>query len=235
MPWDPGAKGRTVHQQVGCCFWGEVNQSKHVKTIKMRLKRTQGCIHEKYGKVRSSIDCQTINHCNFKICENTCNLVHSANEMNLGHVLSPSCRLEGGSGTGGEVSCPWLQIPGLAECVAWHRDTCPESMELCWWSQSYCTYLIKKTVSLGTVQDFPVNFIHIRFRLAYPDRDSFRAIGALDRTGDGRLHFFEFLGAMIGAGRIQPLSTKSCLKWWFCIFLAHWYQTLSRTLWNMLL
>jgi len=33
--------------------------------------------------------------------------------------------------------------------------------------------------------------------------DSFRAIGALDRTGDGRLHFFEFLGAMIAAGRIQ--------------------------------
>ncbi|CAL1169936.1 unnamed protein product [Cladocopium goreaui] len=32
--------------------------------------------------------------------------------------------------------------------------------------------------------------------------DSFRAIGALDRTGDGRLHFFEFLGAMIAAGRI---------------------------------
>eukprot|EP00913_Durusdinium_trenchii_P001745 g1616.t1 len=33
--------------------------------------------------------------------------------------------------------------------------------------------------------------------------DSFRSIAALDRTGDGRLHFFEFLGAMIGAGRIQ--------------------------------
>ena len=192
-----------------------MNQSKHVKTIKMRLKGTQGCIHEKYGKVRSSIDCQTINHCNYKICESTCNLVHSANEMNLGHFLSPSCRLEGGSGTGGEVSCPWLQIPGLAECVAWHRDTCPD---LC--NQWSCVdghnptvhILSKNAVFLGTVQDFPVNFIHIRFRLAYPDRDSFRAIGALDRTGDGRLHFFEFLGAMIGAGRIQPLSTKSCLK-----------------------
>ena len=69
-----------------------------------------------------------------------------------------------------------------------------------------------KAVSLGTVHGFPVNFIHIWFRLTYLDRDSFRAIGALDRTGDGRLHFFEFLGAMIAAGRIQPLSTKSCLK-----------------------
>ena len=36
--------------------------------------------------------------------------------------------------------------------------------------------------------------------------DSLEAIAALDRTGDGRLHFFEFLGAMIGAGRIQPLG-----------------------------
>ncbi|CAE7888656.1 CPK10 [Symbiodinium sp. KB8] len=33
--------------------------------------------------------------------------------------------------------------------------------------------------------------------------DSFRAISSLDITGDGRLHFFEFLGAMIAAGRIQ--------------------------------
>ena len=74
------------------------------------------------------------------------------------------------------------------------------------------TILPVKAVSLGTVHGFPVNFINIWFRLAYPDRDSFRAIGALDRTGDGRLHFFEFLGAMIAAGRIQPLSTKSCLK-----------------------
>ncbi|CAJ1456943.1 unnamed protein product [Effrenium voratum] len=33
--------------------------------------------------------------------------------------------------------------------------------------------------------------------------DSLRSIAALDQTGDGRLQFFEFLGAMIGAGRIQ--------------------------------
>ena len=43
-------------------------------------------------------------------------------------------------------------------------------------------------------------------------RDSFRAIGALDRTGDGRLHFFEFLGAMIAAGRI-PHQSRNQWGW----------------------
>ena len=38
-------------------------------------------------------------------------------------------------------------------------------------------------------------------------RDSLRSIAALDQTGDGRLQFFEFLGAMIGAGRIQRPDT----------------------------
>ena len=93
------------------------------------------------------------------------------------------------------------------------------SMELCWWSQSYLLKLF--LWELCTV--FLFNFIHIWFRLTYPDRDSFRAIGALDRTGDGRLHFFEFLGAMIAAGRIQPLSTKSCLKLWFWYFASSWH------------
>lgn len=44
-------------------------------------------------------------------------------------------------------------------------------------------------------------------------RDSFRSIAALDRTGDGRLHFFEFLGAMIGAGRIQYLGNERKVPW----------------------